>query len=390
MGGRLTAGAVPVTHPALFSSRSAMALPGSVRQRISACERERGHHGEGEGVVGQRVERGLRSEIGQRAERSRRVEIGQQAERSRRVAIGQRVSGRARIDRVILEVASRQHGVVTRSQLIDAGVSQHRIAYRIECGMLTRVYRGVFAAGPVRGPLAREFAAVLAAGAESFVSHRAAGAVLELLPPRRAEAPVAISTRRDVRIGSPGIRIVRVSRLETDEVMVRNGLPLTTPARTILDLAGVCSSRHLEQALATALRNRLVERTEVEALLDRYPRRAGRGRLRALLTADGGPAFTRSEAERRLLDLIRTAGLPRPSTNVIVEGFEVDLLWPEQRLIVEVDGREYHGGDHAFEGDRTRDGVLMAAGFRTMRVTWRQIANEPQALMARVAQTLVR
>lgn len=307
-----------------------------------------------------------------------------------RVEPGQRVSGRAQIDRVILDVASRQHGVVTRAQLIEAGVSQHRIAYRLESGLLTRVYRGVFAAGPVRGPRALEFAAVLAAGAESFVSHRAAGVVLELLPPRRAEAPVEISTRRDVRIGGPGIRIVRVSRLESDEVMLRNGLPLTTPARTIFDLAAVCSSRGLEQALATALRNRLVERKGIEALLDRYPRRAGRGRLRALLTADGGPAFTRSEAERRFLDLVRTAGLSRPSTNVIVAGFEVDFLWQEQRLIVEVDGREYHGGDHSFEGDRTRDGVLMAAGFRTMRVTWRQIANEPQALTARVAQALVR
>lgn len=188
----------------------------------------------------------------------------------------------------------------------------------------------------------------------------------------------------------PGIRIHRVRHLRNDEIITRDGLPLTTPVRTLLDLAAVSDSRDLERALATALRTGLVDREAITALLDRYPRRAGRGRLRALLTAEGGPAFIRSEAERRLLDLVRKHGLPRPTTNVMVEGYEVDFFWPRERLIVEVDGRTYHEAPHAFERDHDRDGVLMAAGYRTMRVTWRQITEKPRFLIMRVGQALVR
>ncbi len=307
------------------------------------------------------------------------------------------MSGSARADAAIHQIAARQHGVVARSQLIAAGISGNRIEYRLECGVLTSVYRGVYAVRAVAGPRARELAAVLATGDGCFVSHRAAAAVLELLPPLAADAPVEISTIRDVRIGGSAIRIHRVSALGADEVTAREGLPLTSAARTILDLAGVCGGRDgvcggrdLERALATALRRDMVTPGDFEVLLDRYQRRAGRGRLRALLDADGEPAFLRSEAERRFHDLVRGAELPRPKTNVVVEGFEVDSLWPDERLIVEVDGRAYHDGDHAFEADRNRDAVLMAAGYRTMRVTWRQIVREPRQLLVKLAQALVR
>lgn len=300
------------------------------------------------------------------------------------------ISGSARADSAIQELAARQHGVVARAQLVEAGLSEHRIEYRLECGLLTPVYRAVYAVRAPAGRLKREFAAVLAAGADSFVSHRAAGAILELMPPLRVDVPVEMSTLRDVRIGGGGIRIHRVSGLESDEVMIRYGLPLTGPARTILDLAGVCGARDLERALATAIRQGAVEREDIQALLDRYPSRRGRGRLRALMAVDGGPAFTRSEAERRFLDLVRAGGVPRPETNVVVEGFEVDFFWREQRLVVEVDGRAYHDGNHAFEGDRDRDAALMAAGFRTMRVTWRQIVRESPRLLVRLGQALVR
>lgn len=304
--------------------------------------------------------------------------------------MSQSVTGSVQISAVILNAAASQHGVVTRAQLLERGVARHRIDYRIACGMLTPLYRGVYSVAPVAGRLERQFAAVLAVGDESFVSHRAAAAILELVPPLAEGAPVEISTRRDVRIGGPGIRIHRVSRLEPDEVTIRCGLPLTTPARTLIDLAATSDSRELERALATAIRKRVVQRESVEALLARYPRLRGRGRIGALLAAGGGPAFTRSEAERRLLDLIRAGDLPQPETNTILEGFEVDFLWRRERLVVEVDGREYHSGLHAFERDRDRDAVLTAAGHRTMRVTWRQITQQPCPLIVRIAQALVR
>jgi hypothetical protein len=296
------------------------------------------------------------------------------------------ISGSARADAVLRDLAARQHGAAARWQLIEAELSEHRIDYRLECGVLTPLFRGVYAVRGLAGPLCREFAAVLAAGGDSVVSHRAAGARLGLMPPLRAEAPADISTTRDVRIEGAGIRIHRVRELEGNEVMQRDGLPVTAPARTILDLAGVCGPRELERVLATALRQRMVEREDLLSLLERYPRRRGRGRLRQLLTSDRGPAFTRSEAERRFLDLVRAGGLPRPEANAVV----VDCLWPGRRLIVEVDGRAYHEGDPAFESDRSRDAALMAAGFRIMRVTWRQIVGEPHAVLVRLAQALVR
>lgn len=302
----------------------------------------------------------------------------------------QQIAGTVQTDRLIQAAAARQHGVVARSQLIEAGVPGRRIDYRVSCGLLTPIYRGVYSTGPLIGHLARPFAAVLAAGPASFVSHRAAAGVLGMLPSPGECVPVEISTTRDVRIRAAGIRIYRVSRLDADEVMLRHGLPVTKPARTLLDLGAVTERWELERALATALRNRWVELPTLQALMARHRRRPGRGRLRALLAMGGGPAFTRSEAERRFLDLVRQSGLPPPESNVVVEGLEVDFLWRTERLIVEVDGREYHTGSHAFEQDRDRDGILIAAGYRTMRVTWRQIAHRPNSLLVRLAQALAR
>ena len=131
-------------------------------------------------------------------------------------------------------------------------------------------------------------------------------------------------------------------------------------------------------------------RRRLEGLLRRYPRRPGTPVLRRVLALDGGPAFLRSEAEARFLDLVRRAELPRPLCNARERGYEVDFLWRRQRLVVEVDGRRDHASRSAFERDRTRDAVLGAAGFRVIRVTWRMLTRTPEAVVARVAQALTR
>lgn len=290
---------------------------------------------------------------------------------------------------VIRDLARRQHGVVARSQLLEAGVPVHAIDNRLKAGRLDGLFRGVYGVGPVRAPLGREMAAVLACGEHSVLSHDSAGALWSLRTPESHEGGIEVSLQRGDRNPGPGVRVHRVAPLEVDEVTVLEGIPITTPARTLLDLAPRLGGRELERALARLERRSPGGRSEVEMLLARYPRRPGTRVLRSL-TADGGPALTRSEAESRFLALVRKARLAGPEANARVRGYEVDFFWRVARLVVEIDGFAFHGSSDAFERDRQRDALLVAAGFRVVRVTWRQLVREPEVVLARLAQALVR
>jgi len=285
----------------------------------------------------------------------------------------------------IVELAAGQHGLVTRAQLLASGLSRDAIRWRVRVGRLRPVQRGIYLVGPLEHPRMRERAAVLACGAGAVVSHRSAGHLWGVCEARGG--PVEVSLPSGNRGRRPGVRPHRV-RLRRDEVTALDGIPVTTPARTILDLAAQASFREVEQAVALAERCGLVGREELERIVARYPRRAGVRVLRAILGAAAGPALTRSEGEERLLALIRKGRLPEPELNVTVERFEVDFLWRRARLVVEVDGFAFHGSRVRFERDRQRDAALAAAGFRVMRVTWRQLASEPEALLVRLAQAL--
>lgn len=300
-------------------------------------------------------------------------------------AIPRRIDHDARI----VALAARQHGVVTRAQLLAAGAPAHAIDYRVEKGRLERLHSGVYRVGPLRAPHERNMAAVLACGATAVLSHRSAAAAWDLLP-RPTDDPVAVSVRRGRPTPGPAVRVHRVSDLHRDETTVREGIPITTPARTILDVAASAGTWEIEQAVARAERAGLADSERMKALLARHPRRPGTRALRALLIRATGPAFTRSEAESRFLGLVRRARLPSPESNVRVKGWEVDFLWRRERLIVEIDGFAYHSSARAFERDRLRDGVLAAAGYRVVRCTWRQLTREPEALLVRIAQALAR
>jgi very-short-patch-repair endonuclease len=165
-------------------------------------------------------------------------------------------------------------------------------------------------------------------------------------------------------------------------------LPLTTVRRTLLDLAEHLSLRDLERATDQALGRRLVSRAALGRALELAPGRRGGARLRAMLQREAGPALTRSEAEARLLSLVRAGGLPDPQTSKRLGRDEVDFVWQPHRLIVEVDGFAFHSTRAAFERDRRRDAELHA-GFRVMGVTWRQIVEEPEALLVRLTRALV-
>lgn len=159
---------------------------------------------------------------------------------------------------------------------------------------------------------------------------------------------------------------------------------MTRLARTLADIAPVVGAASLARAVNEAYVGRLVTPAELE----RVAHRRGARPLREVLAAQSERSLTRSEAERKLLRLVAGAGLPRPSTNVRIADFEVDVLWRDQRLIVEVDGFAFHGTRAAFERDRARDARLQALGFRVVRVTWRQLVHERERVAATLAGAL--
>jgi very-short-patch-repair endonuclease len=181
----------------------------------------------------------------------------------------------------------------------------------------------------------------------------------------------------------------RYRTLLPEEITSLDGLPITTPARTLLDLAGRADGRELEKAVAEALARGLTTAQGIGAVLECHLGWPGTSRLRALL-GEHTPAFTRSRAEARFLALVRRAQLPVPRANARFNGFEVDFLWRDERLVTELDGFAFHSSASAFENDRRRDALLTAAGMRVMRVTWRQLVKEPEALMVRLGLALAR
>lgn len=288
---------------------------------------------------------------------------------------------------VLLDIAARHRGLLTRLQLLDAGLTRNFIDGRVKCGLLRRVHAGVYQFGPICASHVRERAALLACRG-GVISHGSAAALWLLLPDRPAMETVDVllcaQRHRGVR---PGIRLHRGLYCD-DEITTIDDVPVTTLARTLLDLGGM-SLRDLERALGVAERVQPALREQLTVLLARYPKRRGTGTLRALLAETSAGTFTRSQAEEKLLALVRAAGLPRPAMNVVVHGFEVDFLWHDQRLVVEVDGFEFHSSQGAFVRDRRRDSAIIAAGMRVLRLTWRQLTRERDRTLAQLAQALI-
>lgn len=285
------------------------------------------------------------------------------------------------VDVAIGRLAAARRGLVTHADLIGLGLSASAIARRRRTGRLISIHRGVYAVGHTALPaLGREQAALLACGPGSVLSHHSAALVWRLLPTH--DGPVHLTVQSHRRAPS-GVRVHHTAALPCREMRVREGLRVTAPARTLLDLAATDRAA-FERALNEALVRRMVSRAELEAAI--AGRRRGVARLRRAL--EGGPTATRSALERGLLALVGRAELPRPQTNVRVGRWEVDALWPRQRLIVELDGYAGHSTRHAFEADRLRDAEHQAAGYRTIRITHHQLTTRPEAVTARLAMAL--
>jgi hypothetical protein len=166
------------------------------------------------------------------------------------------------------------------------------------------------------------------------------------------------------------------------------GIPVTSVARTLLDLAEVVDLQRLERAFEEADRLRLLDLRAIDDTISRNPGRHGLKTLRALLHSVHPVTETRSELERRFVAFCRDAGLPPPSVNAIVEGFEVDAIWTDRRLVIELDSYEFHHTRAAFERDRARDAALQLAGYRVLRLTWRRLSEEPEAVAATIRRLL--
>ena len=284
-------------------------------------------------------------------------------------------------DNWMTQLAERQHGVVALWQLVDAGMTRGWIDLRLARRRLHPVHRGVYAVGhPVLTQQGRWMAAVLACGHDAVLSHRSAAAHWRLLPvSATAWTHVTIAGRRGLRRRT-GIVIHRPATAL--EATVHDGIPVTTVARTLLDLAATVDRHTAEQAVATAERLGLsTPGADVAA------GRNGAPVLRELV-GSGRVAPTRSALEARFLALCDEHGIEAPEVNQWVAGCEVDFVWPGRRVVVETDGGETHDGRIAFERDREKDARLTLAGFRVQRFAWRQVVEDGERTAAVVRRLL--
>jgi very-short-patch-repair endonuclease len=269
-----------------------------------------------------------------------------------------------------------QFGVVTRTQLVAAGLHSYEITRRLRAGRLHRLHPGVYAVGhSVLVPKGRMLAAVLACGAGAALSHRSAATLHDLW-----EAPAThhVTVPRTGPHSRPGLVVHRSRRLDPADLTDVDGIPVTTIARTTLDLAAVLLPRQLAVLLDRQEAQRVLDIAALEATIARNPGRD----LAALREALGTEAPSPLELQRRFLRLCRDHGLPEPEREAPIGAYRTDFFWPQANLAVETDGRAHHERRAAFERDRQRDLDLAACGIQTLRVTWRMVTRQAEQLAA--------
>lgn len=284
-------------------------------------------------------------------------------------------------ERALADLATRQHGVVTRNQLRDLGLTAKAVDSRVQAGRLHTLHSGVYALGHER--LSRNghwLAAVLAHGDGALLSHRSAAALWGLS--RAPTQPVHVTSPHG-RPGREGIRLHRC-RLDPDDRATHAVIPVTSVPRTLLDLADLVDERQLQRSFEEADRLRLLSLPELEKVCERGHGRRGLGKVQHLLYDAQWATTTRSPLEGRFAEFCREHRLPLPSTNVSLLGSEVDAFWPDARLVVELDGFAYHHHRTAFERDRARDTALQAAGYRVLRLTHCRLEEDPATVAGQI------
>jgi very-short-patch-repair endonuclease len=303
---------------------------------------------------------------------------------------GSKTPVRGTRDERIFAIAAAQRSRVARRQLLAAGIGAKTIDRLARAALLRRVHCGVFAVGPdVAIPLADETAALLSVRAGAALSHHTAAILWRLRGPDSGDGLIHVTVPGASVDDRAGVRVHRSTVLRAHDVGIRQGLPVTSPARALLDLAPIISTREAERAVAQMLIQRLGTLSHITELLRRVGRHAGRTTLQDIVAGYTTSTFTRSEAEERFLALMRRSGLPRPLVNARHLGYEIDFFWPGEGVAVEIDGFAFHSTRDRFENDRARDAKLRKAGILVLRVTWRQLEREPEAVIVDVAQALV-
>jgi hypothetical protein len=280
------------------------------------------------------------------------------------------------------EVARRQWGVLTRAQLTEFGLGDRGVWDWVGSGRLHRLYRGIYAYGHDRlRAEGRWLAAVMACGRGAVLSHRTAAQLWGIRQTNSALVDVTVPTQNG-RIRRAGIRIHRSGRLAPEEITERDGIPVTTVARTLLDLADVLDPQALRRAITEAEYRGVFDYTALIAVVQNNPGRRGAKLMRA---AEAAGHRTRSPLEDRFLAFVERWGVEEPESNVWLDGYEVDFLWRRVGLAVEVDGGAEHGTRHAVNADRLRDRVLWRRGIRTIRLT-SEALRDVEAVLADLAQ----
>ncbi len=286
------------------------------------------------------------------------------------------------------ELARVQHGVVSRAQLLALGFSAKAIRHRVAVGRLFPLWVGVYGVG--HRDLDRKGrwrAAILACGDDACLSHRSAGALYGICEERNSV--IEVSVPRPGKINRPGIKVHRRPSLPSEDVGTVNRIPITSPVRTMIDLATEQGPQTLLRTINEADKRDVICAEDLRNELDGYVGQPGVRPLRTLLDRDTF-VLSDEELERLFLPLAREAGLSLPMTKQMVNGFEVDFYWPDLKFVVETDGLRYHRTPFAQARDARRDQAHTAAGFTRLRFSHHQIKYESGYVLRILAQTAAR
>ena len=286
------------------------------------------------------------------------------------------------------ELAEAQHGVVSFQQLRQLGFSKGHISRAFEADRLHRIHRGVYAVGhPRLSRHGRCHAAVLACGDGAVLSHHSAAWLWGLLPRCPAKPTVTTPSRGHQR---RGIQVHRAAALSDRDRVVRAGIPVTSAARTLLDLGASATARDLTSAIDRARRLGRLDLASIDALLTRHSRTVAGQRLKQALILYRKPVFDRARSELLFLEALEQEGHQLPVLNCWVEKWEIDAYWEAERFAVEVDGWEAHGSRQAFEDDRLRLEEMKLAGIDCIRISARRIETHPKQVAKRIGTFLAR
>jgi very-short-patch-repair endonuclease len=286
------------------------------------------------------------------------------------------VQGRT-VEEELARIAGLGHGVVTRAQLLRAGITTSEIEQRLRTGALLREHRGVYRVGHrAPGVEASYLAAVRACGDGALLSGRAAGYLLGIVKGRVPAPEVTAPTERRVK----GVKTRRSRDLAASDATTWRRIPVTSVARTLVDLAASLSTAELARACHEAGVRHGTTPSQVGAVLARRPKSPGAAKLRQIMR--GEVRVTLSKLEARFLAVLRDARLVLPQTNISAGGRRVDCYWPQERLVVELDSYRYHHSRHAWEQDRHREREARARGEEFRRYTYGDVFDEPQLIMA--------